>query len=170
MQLILAFQSDPIKWKFYFHPGGGYERPDKIVFYPSSRRQLIRLIRKLRALLEGCAFHPLAHAASTADLGLEPPESSGLFVGSDPCFLSLSWRAYRAICFAWLELNQAYIDQLKGGRRGWLRKMNFSEEHEGPRSLQPDHHHQKYVKEYWRRILPQQSGRRRVPVDNRIPR
>lgn len=148
--LMVAFHGEPIRWKFFFGKRG-YERPDKIVFYPLDRDR-VRLVRRLRALLDGTSFHTLGHAASTVETGLEPKGAEGLFVGVDPVFLKISWRAYRAACFAWLGVNRAYVESLRGGLEAWLRVMNLSLGHEGPLSFQPKTD-PKLIRRYWRQIL-----------------
>lgn len=135
-ELIYAANALDTHWKFYMAPTG-YERPDKIVFYPAGRTDLQHLIRKLQPILRGGAGHPLRHACLPTDLGLASGREGMLYIGCDPRFLDESWRQYRSLVNAWANLNQDYLDQWPGGQEGWLAAMNLSARHEGPASLEP---------------------------------
>ncbi|MBI4508143.1 MAG: hypothetical protein HY698_00820 [Deltaproteobacteria bacterium] len=154
LKLISAFEESKVTWKFY-NASSGYERPDKIVFYTESPRKLRQLVRKLRGLLGRSRFHKMHHAATTHQMGLEGPTSAGLYVGCDPTFMPrLSFRMYRTICYAWAEQNRGYLARLPGGGERWFLRMNLSSKHEGPASLNPDPANIRYVKRYWRLIMP----------------
>jgi len=135
-RLLLSFCGSRFRWKFFFG-SKSYCRPDKIVFYPSRINDLDALIPALRESLKGCRVHKLFHAASTAQMGLERRGADGLFVGADPQFLGESWRLYRTLCIAWLQLNTEHIETRPGGVPRWMSIMNLSCDHEGPESLQP---------------------------------
>lgn len=151
LRLIKALKNSKFAWKFYTAPSG-YERPDKIVVYFDTGDHLKRFVKTLRPLLPKSGFHKLRHAGSTAEMGLEPRDRRGLYVGMDPPFLGESWRMYRCVCMAWADLNEEYLAKLKGGRSRWLRRMNLSAEHEGPHTLAPDLRDAVYIRRYWRMI------------------
>lgn len=146
---MAEFGGESAPWKFFMGERG-YERPDKIVFYPDTPDQLRRLIPRLRALLPRRGLHGLAHAGSTAAMGLEPAGAAGLFVGADPGFIPPSWRVYRSHCAAWAGLNAEYLDSLPGGKAGWYRRMNLSLVHEGPAFLAPPRARDAFVRGQWR--------------------
>lgn len=139
-------------WKFYMAPDG-YDRPDKIVVYARSARHLGEVVRKVRPLLPKHGFHKLHHTASTAELGLEGARNHGLFVGIDPPFRE-SWRIYRSFCIAWADWNADYLAGRPGGRARWFERMNLSDKHQGPRSLEPPFSDLAHAKRYWKHIKP----------------
>ena len=152
-KLLGATESWDVAWKFYSAPEGrSYHRPDKIVFYPRSNGELRHVIRRLRRLVRGCSFHALFHAASTAEFRLEASSARGLFIGSDPTFLPQSWRVYRTLCMAWLQLNKRYVAALPGGVEAWLRLMNLSRRHQGPASLRADLRNIGRIRSFWSAI------------------
>lgn len=142
-----AYSDTP--WKFYMGDGG-YERPDKIIFYTSSTPRLKKIIAQLRPLLPVRGLHVLGHAVSTGDFGLEQPGRKGLYIGADPRFIEPSWRAYRSHCLVWADSNAEYLMTLPGGRASWFQRMNLSMDHEGPASLSPRRKDIPYVRRYWR--------------------
>lgn len=150
-RLLTAAKPLPCVWKYYDHPAG-WERPDKIIFYAGARVRT--LVARLRPLLRGFRFHPLRHAASACELGLEPRGPGGIFVGADPSFLEESWRMYRCLCVAWADLNRDYLAELPGGVKRWHAKMNISLEHEGPASLAPNAKNKTFIRRNWRKISP----------------
>jgi len=143
-------------WKFYSPLDNlFYERPDKIAFYCPSRRAIKTLISYLRHTLKGSAYHPLRHAARTSRYGLELVGSRGLYVGLDPLFLKgVSWRSYRALAISWAKVNPDHLEGLPGGSAGWLRRMNLTLSHEGPRTLTPQDSDIPFIRRYWRMIQP----------------
>lgn len=150
-RLVEAFAGDT-HWKFFMGPSG-YDRPDKIVFYGRTVAHLRRIVRKVRPLLPKSGFHELHHTGSTVDLGLEKPGMKGMYVGLDLPFRE-SWRFYRSFCVAWANWNEAYLASQRGGRARWFARMNLSERHEGPLSLEPPASDVAHVKRYWKLIHP----------------
>lgn len=150
-RLVDDFKDD-VHWKFFMAPEG-YDRPDKIVMYARSPKHLREIIRKVRPLLPKRGFHRLDHTGSTVDLGLEPPGAEGLFVGVDLPFRE-AWRFYRSFCIAWADWNEAYLAEQPGGRARWLARMNLSQTHQGPLSLEPPAADLAHVKRYWKMINP----------------
>lgn len=153
-RLVDRFGHAAFPWKFYAAPDG-YERPDKIVFYPGTPDRLAALIEPLRDQLAGCSSHPIRHAARTDELNLEAQPAGGLYVGSDPTFLDQSWRVYRTLAIAWAHINADYLHSLRGGLGRWLERMNLASTHEGPAALVPDPRDRRYVRRYWRMMLPE---------------
>lgn len=141
------------RWKFCVSEGG-YQRPDKIVFYYRSIKELKFSIKSLRRCLKGRRFHELRHAAPIVKFGLGKACEKGIYVGCDPLFLhkGSSWRMYRALCFAWAILNKDYLKGLPEGIAGWHERMNLSRRHEGPASLMPDARHIPYIRRYWKLV------------------
>jgi hypothetical protein len=151
----LIKRSKPVncRWKFCMGEGG-YQRPDKIMFYYRSIKELTFSIRSLRRCLKGCRFHELRHAAPIAEFGLGKAGEKGIYAGCDPSFLhkDCSWRMYRALCSAWASLNKDYLKGLPEGIAGWHERMNLSRRHEGPASLTPDARHFPYIRRYWKLV------------------
>src|SRR5262249_8515114 len=135
-------------WKFFL-ARGGYQRPDKIVFYPRTRRELARLVPAVRALMPPHGFHELRHAAPTHVFALERPEQAGVDMGLDPTFLRATGRLYRAVCTTWAARHRRHVSALAGGTDRWFARMNLSAAHEGPASLDPRASDLRYVRRYW---------------------
>ncbi|MFO0664811.1 MAG: hypothetical protein U0174_12720 [Polyangiaceae bacterium] len=150
-RLVDSFKGS-VHWKFYMAPDG-YDRPDKIVIYARSARHLREIVRKVRPLLPHTGFHELDHTGSTVQLGLERAGKKGLFVGADLPFRE-SWRFYRSFCIAWADWNAEYLAERPGGRARWLERMNLSDKHQGPLSLEPPAADLAHVRRYWKQIKP----------------
>ena len=154
-KLLNAFEHATMRLKFYRAPlepwPASYGRPDKIVFYPRKDTNLRSLIRTLRTLVVGASVHPMRHAATPYELGLEREPKDGIRIGCDPMFLKdgPSWRGYRTLVCAFAEANRDYFERRPRGLEGWLDRMNVSTRHEGPRSLSPPQADRAYVKRYW---------------------
>jgi hypothetical protein len=151
MGLIDRFSSDNMSWKFFLAPKG-FARPDKIVFYPRTRRELSRLVKKLAKEISKRSLHDLRHAALAEEFGLARIGLRGIYLGMDPAFLPMSWRMYRCICAACAERNVGYLQSLPGGRERWFRRMNLSTRHEGPATLRPSLRDIRYIQKYWKVI------------------
>lgn len=152
-RLAPALADAGVPWKF--HTGKSHaDRPDKIVLYPDPAK-LSSVVSLMRRLAAGSSFHEMTHAAPVAAYGLERAGEKGLYVGADPQFLrQASWRIYHCFLGAWAELNRDEIESLPGGRARWMRRMNLSLDHEGPRSLRPPRGDMKYVARYWKLAFP----------------
>ncbi len=136
LSLLASDSTLGVRWKFYASMRGN-DRPDKIVLYPNDAACVKRTIERLAPLLDGVRTHALRHAATPRQLGLSTDAHAGIFVASDPTFLRVSWRLYRATCIAWLHKNRLATRSRSGGAAGWKRAMNLSAAHEGPLALSP---------------------------------
>ena len=133
-----------LTWKFFRGPVG-FDRPDKIILHVPRGRRLGAVENIARAAMAGLRHHDLRHAAACAGL-------SGVFRGSDPAFLRLSWRYYRALAVAWAALNRRYLASSPGGIARWMRRMNLSTRDEGPRALLPAACERHFIRRTWRSI------------------
>ncbi|MFO0665256.1 MAG: hypothetical protein U0174_14975 [Polyangiaceae bacterium] len=154
LALARVTRKHPVQWKFHRHKLG-LDRPDKIVFYFRSERELRAYLPRIRRALAGRSFRTMHHAASTAAMGFEPASAKGLYVGADPHFLRpTSWREYRCMIQAFIMKFSDYLEGLPGGLERWCERMNVSLAHEGPRTLSPTRDNRAYVRRYWRMIFP----------------
>ncbi len=140
--IILLSQIAKFNWKFCknFNLFG---RPDKIVIYCGSLSDIKRIIRLIRPILKGKKFHSLQFAEK---------RDQGIFIGTDPEFLKVSWRYYRwaigeAIIKGYLKKGQISNDTKLA-----LEKLNISLKHQGPRTLIPDKKNNPFIKKIWKEV------------------
>lgn len=150
--LIEELAGGSLRWKF-FHDTEEWERPDKLVFYPSSPDELQKVVSMLERHSAGKETHNLRHTAPSVALGFGR-EDNGVFLGCDPSFLRHSWRFYRTLVIAWADLNAEYLESLpRGGMHRWMERMNIASQHEGPAKLRPPSEDEAYVRRYWDEVF-----------------
>lgn len=148
---LVARRRMPFDLKFYVGPRA-FDRPDKIVLYGISPRELRALVAFAAKVLPSRGLHALDHAVSAAELGFDVPSPRGLYVGLDPP-VGASWRTYRVVCLAWAAAHPDKVARTEGGDRAWFRRMNLSLDHAGPHATFPRASDIPFVRRSWRRML-----------------
>lgn len=113
-------------WKFYCSKIKS-DRPDRIVFYPTTQTKAKVLKTSLTKMLSDMDSYQLSHCKYDSKVDF-------VGYGADPLFLDrISWRFYRVIVLAWANINKDNLEQeYKMNLRSWLQKMNISLESGGP--------------------------------------
>lgn len=140
-----------LNWKFCCNLDA-MDRPDKIVLYFNSVKELKQTLPIIRKVMVGCRTHKLHHAATTQELGLENG-NSGLYVGLDPSFNNGSWRHYRITLLAFKKINREYFEGRPDLESRWLNQWNLSAKHQGPLALEPTPKKTKYIKKKWQTLF-----------------
>lgn len=131
-----------------------FSRPDKIVFFVRDPATLGSLVAYIAALRGSAATHGLAHTAPPSAYGLLPPgHDAGLYVGSDPRCIGVSWRSYRAFALTWLSINHEHVRDQHGSIAAWQEQMNLSLAHPGPARLCPPEDITGFVQQQWPEIV-----------------
>lgn len=149
-RLVSQTKTARLTWKLWTHLRS-YSRPDKIVLYCNDGIDLKRKTALVRRILGYGNSHLLGHACLASCHKLEK-SGKGLYVGMDPSFLKTSWRYYRCIVGAHLAINKEYYRKRTPELIEFLKTLNVSLEHEGPRSLNPSKKYIPTIRRVWNAI------------------